>query len=74
MLLNDFINDNIYYLDKVSDLRKKHNNIKDFQNMLGYVIMEIVSTEKSFINMKRNNIDLPAMAGSFFERGNNWNS
>ena len=69
--LSDYIEKSGYYLDKVEKLREKHNNIKDFQNMLGYVIMEIVSEEKKFINLSRKEIDLPKLTEMYFSRSNN---
>jgi len=65
----DYINKSGHYLERVQSLRMKHNNIKDFQVMLGYVIMEIVSEEKKFINLKRGNIELPEISVTLFERG-----
>lgn len=64
--LIDYINSSGFYLDKLDQLKKKFNNSKDYQNQLGYVIMEIVSTEKKFINMSRKNIDLPMISQIYF--------
>jgi hypothetical protein len=67
LLINNYIQNRVGYIDKVSQLRKKHNNIKDFQVMFGYLVMDIVNNEKSFINLKRSEIDLPSLAAKFFE-------
>lgn len=63
-----YIDKSGFYLDKVYDLRKKHNNIKDFQMMFGYVVMEILNENKEFIHLNRNKIELPELAHMFFER------
>lgn len=64
--LIDYIEKSGFYLDKVDQLRSKYNNIKDFQNQVGYLIMEIVSEEKKFINLSRKNIDLDLITLKYF--------
>lgn len=63
-----YIDKSGFYLQKVYDLRKKHNNIKDFQVMFGYIVMEIVSEHKEFLYLNRQKIELPELAHMFFER------
>ena len=60
--LIDYIEQSGFYLDKINKLKTKHNNIKDFQFHLSYVIMDIVSSEKKFYNMSRKNIELDNIA------------
>ena len=67
-ILVEHIDKSGYALERIEQLRQKHNNIKDFQVMLGYLIMEIVSEEKKFINLSRKNIDLPMISQMYFER------
>lgn len=62
----DFIDKSGYYLQKVKDLRAKHNNIRDFRVMLGYVVMEIVSENKQFLHLKRDKIELHEMSERYF--------
>ena len=57
-----------YAQERLEQLRDKYPNTKDFQTMLGYLIMEIVSEEKNFINLSRKNIDLPILSQMLFER------
>lgn len=67
-ILVEHIDKSSYALERIETLRQKHNNIKDFQVMLGYLIMEIVSEEKKFLNLSRKNIDLPMISQMYFER------
>lgn len=67
-ILVEYINKSGYAQERIEQLRQKHKNIKDFQTMLGYFIMEIVSEEKKFINLSRKNIDLPMISQMYFER------
>ena len=67
-ILVEHIDKSGHALERIEQLRQKHNNIKDFQVMLGYLIMEIVSEEKKFINLSRKNIDLPMISQMYFER------
>jgi len=62
----DYINKSGHYLEKIGELRVKHNNIKDFQLLLNYVIMEIVNEEKKFVHLSRKNIDLPKITELYF--------
>jgi hypothetical protein len=62
----DYIDKSGHYLEKIGNLRVKFNNIKDFQNMIGYVVMEIVNEEKRFIHLSRKNIDLPLITQRYF--------
>lgn len=62
----DYIEGNPAYLKKIADLKVKYKNSKEFTNGLLYVIMDIVNTEKKFINIKRSSIDVPALAAKFF--------
>lgn len=63
----EHINKSGYALEKIDQLRSKWNNIKDFQNQFGYLVMEILSEEKKFLNLSRNKIDLPILAHRFFD-------
>lgn len=67
LMINNYIQAHKSYHGKINELRKKHNNIKDFQVMFGYLIQDIVNTDKSFLNLKRSEIDLPTLATKFFE-------
>ena len=65
-LILEHINKNGHCCEKLSQLRSKHRNIKDFQVMLGYLVMEVVSEEKKFMNLSRKNIDLPYLTKVLF--------
>lgn len=67
-LLSEYLNKSGHYLEKIDQFRAKYPNSKDFQNQFGYLIMEIVSEEKKFINLSRKNIDLPILSQMYFER------
>jgi len=64
--ISDYISNSGFYLEKIDSLRKKYTNIKDFQLMLSYMIMEIVNEEKKFINLSRKNIDLQELTNKYF--------
>lgn len=64
-LLN-YIDKSGFYLDKIASIRLKYSNIKDFNNMLGYVIMDIVNTERSFFNINRKNIEIELITEKYF--------
>jgi len=65
-LLLDYIDKSGFFLEKIKGLRVKHNNVKDFQAIVGYVVMEIVSKEKKFMHLKRNNIELDQITMRYF--------
>lgn len=67
-LILDCIDNSEHYLGKVKDLKQRFTNVKDFQNQFLGVIVEIISEEKKFINLKRTNIEVPELALMFFER------
>jgi hypothetical protein len=62
----NYINKSGHYLDKIADIRVKWNNLKDFQLLVGYVIMEIVSQEKAFMHISRKNIEINLIAERYF--------
>lgn len=62
----DYIHQSGHYLEKIDQLREKYNNIKDFQNQFGYMIMEIVNEEKKFIHLSRNKIELELITERYF--------
>jgi hypothetical protein len=62
----DYIQKSGHYLEKIEQLRDKHINYKDFFNMLGYVVMEIVNEEKKFVHLSRKNIDLELITERYF--------
>lgn len=62
----DYIEGNPTYLKKIAELKVKYKNSKEFTNGLLYVIMDVVNTEKKFINIKRSSIDVPSLAAKFF--------
>jgi hypothetical protein len=65
-LIHDYITSSGYYLNKIDDLKKRYTNIKDFQLMFSYVIMEILSEEKKFVNLSRKNIELIELTNLYF--------
>lgn len=69
LMINNYIDAHKSYQGKVRQLREKYNNTKDFQVMFGYLVMEIVSTDKSLMNLNRANIDLPLLSQKFFGKG-----
>lgn len=66
-VLIDYINKSGYYLEKVDKLKQKFNNIKDFTNQFGYVIMEIVGKEPTFLHLNRSNIELQELSVIYFK-------
>jgi hypothetical protein len=65
-LIINYIDNSGYYLEKLAKLRDRFNNIKDFENQFGYVVMEILNEEKKLINISRKNIDLPFLTQVYF--------
>ncbi len=64
--LYDFIENNKEYKDKILLNKEKYSNFKDFFNQTGYVIMDILSTEKEFFGYPRNKIELDIITERFF--------
>lgn len=65
-LINDHIKQSGYCLDKIDKIRKQHSNFKDFNVMLGYLVMEIVNEEQKLIKLSRKNIDLQKLSELYF--------
>ena len=51
---------------KLKELSESHTNFKDFYNQTGYVIMDIVNTNKDFHNLSRNNIEIDLISERYF--------
>lgn len=64
-LLN-YIQNNHNYHQKIQQYRTECYNLKDFQNQVGYVIMDIVSREKKFFDINRNDINIAQITQELF--------
>lgn len=64
-ILSYIQNDN-EQLAKVLNLKDRFNNHKDFTNQIGYVIMDVVSTEKRFFDIDRKEIEVNEIAQELF--------
>lgn len=64
--INDYIQNSGHYLDKISKLRVKYFNYKDFNIMLSYLVMEIVNEEPKLMRLSRKNIDLQKLTEIYF--------
>ena len=65
--LIDFINDSPEYLAELKQLRAKHNNYKDFSNLvLNNVVAKILNTEKKFFDYNRSKVDIFVITNVYF--------
>lgn len=64
--LFEYMVDNPEWLNKLKDKRAKYPNYKDFYNQAGYVIMELLNTEKKFFDYPRKEIQIKKIADLYF--------
>lgn len=62
-----FIDNSPEYQSKINELRKKYANSRDFfDNMLKYVIMDILNTQKQFFDFPRKEIQFDELVKRYF--------
>lgn len=55
----DFIDSNEKYINKILELKQKYSNSKDFfENLIKYVVMDILNSNKEFYDYPRSQIEL----------------
>ena len=64
--LLEYIDNSIEYKDKLTEIQTTYPNFRDFYNQVGYIIMDIVNTNKQFHNLSRNNIEIELITERFF--------
>ena len=64
--LFEFMVDNPEWINKLKQKREHFSNYKDFYNQAGYVIMELLNTEKKFFDYPRKDIQISKIADLYF--------
>lgn len=62
----EFMVNNPKWVNKVKETKVRFPNYKDFYNQAGYLIMEILSTEKEFMDYPRNDINIKKIVDMYF--------
>lgn len=62
----NFIQQTPSWESRLEVLRKKHSNYKDFFNQIGYLLMELLNTEKAFFDYPRERIEISKIANLYF--------
>ena len=62
----EIINNDPEMVAKIDNLKLKYTNIREFYNQIGYVIMDLVTTNKSLYTINRSKIDLYLITERYF--------
>lgn len=61
-----FIEETPQWFEKLKAIRAKNSNYKDFFNQIGYLLMELLNTEKNFFDYPREKIEISKIANLYF--------
>lgn len=61
-----FIETSDIYKEKFKVTRSKYSNFKDFRNQAGYIVMEILNSEKEFFDYPRKDIEILKIVELYF--------
>lgn len=64
--LFEFMVNNPKWISKIKEKRQQYPNYKDFYNQAGYILMEILTTEKQFFDYPRDRINVKKLVDMYF--------